>query len=178
LPRFKRKFPIERNEISYLFFHQTTIVKGNRIYIKFIYFCVLSFDFFLFFHNQPKKTDAFLTHCWGTDELGRDVHARVLAINFFLSKKMGIVTWFDEEQMKGDVRSKMAEGIDNTQCMIVFVTKNYHDKVNGVSAAGLEDNCRVSFLLLKSISILGFCFYFFFLSLNFNTDFAVLANPK
>jgi hypothetical protein len=40
-------------------------------------------------------------------------------------------TWFDEEQMRGDINQKMAEGIDNTSVVVVFVTKRYMEKVAG-----------------------------------------------
>ena len=44
--------------------------------------------------------DAFLTHDWGTDSLGRKNHDRVAAINVAL-KKRGVVTWFDSDRMTG-----------------------------------------------------------------------------
>ena len=42
----------------------------------------------------------FLTHDWGTDELGRPNHDRVKRVNAWL-KQRGIVPWFDEEMMEG-----------------------------------------------------------------------------
>jgi hypothetical protein len=49
-----------------------------------------------------KFPDAFLSHCWGPDELERDNHARVRVINKAL-QAMGTTTWFDEEKMEGNV---------------------------------------------------------------------------
>jgi hypothetical protein len=38
-------------------------------------------------------------------------------------KKRGMQTWFDENKIDGNIRYKMAEGIDKTRCYIVFNTK-------------------------------------------------------
>jgi hypothetical protein len=87
------------------------------------------------------KTDVFLTHDWSTDELGRNNHERVAAINKAL-KTMGIVTWFDSDRMTGDVVDQMVAGIDNASVVIVFVTQCYMNKVNGSNP---HDNCRKEF---------------------------------
>jgi hypothetical protein len=89
-------------------------------------------EFLSALHN---KTDVFLTHDWGR-ELGEDNHARVAEINRRLQAR-GLVTWFDSEQMEGNVKKQMALGIDNAQCIIAFITKRYIDKVGGFNA---EDN--------------------------------------
>jgi hypothetical protein len=75
------------------------------------------------------KTDVFLTHDWGIDELGQANHERVAAINKEL-KSLGFVTWFD------------SSGINNSSVIIVFVTQRYMNKVNGSDA---NDNCRKEF---------------------------------
>ena len=49
-------------------------------------------------------TDCFLTHDWGVDEKRRQNHERVKRLNQLI-KEHGISTWFDEEQMTGDVSS-------------------------------------------------------------------------
>jgi hypothetical protein len=36
----------------------------------------------------------------------------------------------------------MAEGIDNTKCIVVFITREYRDKVNGID---MKDNCKYEF---------------------------------
>jgi hypothetical protein len=87
------------------------------------------------------KTDVFLTHDWGIDELGRANHDRVAVINKEL-KFLGFVTWFDSEKMTGDVVDQMVSGIDNSFVIIVIVTQRYMNKVNGSNA---NDNCRKEF---------------------------------
>jgi WD40 repeat protein len=87
------------------------------------------------------KTDVFLTHDWGIDELGRVNHDRVAAINKEL-KSLGFVTWFDSERMTGEVVYQMANGINHTSVVIVFITQRYMNKVNGPDA---NDNCRKEF---------------------------------
>ena len=39
--------------------------------------------------------------------------------------------------MKGNVREQMTDGIDNTKCIVVFITKEYYAKVNG------REDCRL-----------------------------------
>lgn len=93
-----------------------------------------------FLQALKKRTDVFLTHDWGK-ELGMDNHARVAIINKGL-KERGLVTWFDEEQMQGNIKKQMVSGIDNAQCVVVFITKRYVEKVQGDNA---EDNCQLEF---------------------------------
>lgn len=87
-----------------------------------------------------EKTDVFLTHDWGK-ELGMDNHARVSLVNDAL-KARGLRTWFDSEQMQGNIKKQMTKGIDNAQCVVVFVTKRYMEKVDGDNA---NDNCQLEF---------------------------------
>ena len=86
-------------------------------------------------------TDIFLSHNWGKDESGRNNHERVSIINKEL-KKVGYQTWFDEEPMTGGVAEKVAQGIEQTKGVIVFITRQYHYKVNGSKASG---NCQLEF---------------------------------
>jgi len=89
---------------------------------------------------QSRPFTVFLTHDWGKDELDRPNHDRVSRVNRAL-KGFGINTWFDEERMQeGNIRMKMAEGVDQASAMIVFVTNRYASKVNG---SDLRDNCKV-----------------------------------
>jgi hypothetical protein len=87
------------------------------------------------------KTHAFLTHTWRKDDLGRDNHARVSRVNDAL-KRRGIITWFDEDRMTGQIRQAMTEALYSTCCVIVFVTREYEKKVN---SADLSDNCYYEF---------------------------------
>jgi len=86
------------------------------------------------------KTDVFLTHAWGK-ELGMDNHVRVAEVNRRLQAR-GLTTWFDSEQLEGNVKKQTALGIDNAQCVVAFITKRYIDKVGGFNA---EDNCQLEF---------------------------------
>jgi hypothetical protein len=84
------------------------------------------------------KTDCFLSHNWGDQNKN---HHFVKKVNLELQKR-GWKTWFDENQMDGNIRFRMAEGIDNTKCVVVFITKEYRDKVNGID---MTDNCKYEF---------------------------------
>jgi len=85
-----------------------------------------------FFHSAelPEPLyDVFLSHAWGSDLKGRDSHARVGRINSSL-KQLGLVTWFDEERMSGAIDHAMADGIDRSRVVLIFVTAAYIHKVN------------------------------------------------
>ena len=85
--------------------------------------------------------DVFLSHNWGKDEEGRDNHHRVSLINMEL-KKNGYRTWFDNDQMHGEIVNCMADGIEGSNGVIAFITKKYHDKVNGEN---FHDNSKLEF---------------------------------
>jgi hypothetical protein len=87
---------------------------------------------------HSKQTDCFLSHNWGDNNIN---HNKVYIINKAIQKR-GYTTWFDENEMDGNIRFKMAEGIDNTKIVIVFITKQYRDKVNGLD---MKDNCKYEF---------------------------------
>jgi len=44
--------------------------------------------------------------------------------------------------MQGNIEDSMAAGIDRTQAVLVFVTRNYVNKVGGTNEA---DNCKKEF---------------------------------
>ena len=87
-----------------------------------------------------KRTDVFLTHTWRTDLEGRDNHARVRIVNEHLNR-LGYSSWFDEKCMTGDIKAKMAEGVDFTKCVLVFVTEEYMKKIDSKE----DDNCKFEF---------------------------------
>lgn len=91
--------------------------------------------------TPPSKYDVFLTHDWGKDELGRNNHGRVSRLNTYLKDK-GLVTWFDEDRMEGDIRFKMADGIENSKYVVVCVTERYLGKISGSDP---RDNCNFEF---------------------------------
>ena len=87
------------------------------------------------------RTDVFLSHDWGKDEYGRDNHQRVSLINDEL-KARGYITWFDEQKLAGNIDVEMAQGIEQTEGVIAFITRRYYEKVNGENA---RDNCQKEF---------------------------------
>ena len=88
---------------------------------------------------QNSRYDCFLTHDWGTDELGRSNHDRVSQVNRLLQAS-GLVTWFDEERMEGNINQQMAHGIDGSKAVVVFITRRYMQKVGGEGERGDDDN--------------------------------------
>ena len=90
------------------------------------------------------KFDVFLTHDWSNDELSRNNHDRVSKVNKWL-KENGIICWFDEERMKGNIVQQMCNGIDNASIVIVFITKNYITKIVGRGPKEQGDNCLIEY---------------------------------
>jgi len=84
------------------------------------------------------QSHCFLSHNWGEKNKNHEI---VKKTNIAL-KKRGLNTWFDENKIDGNIRFKIAEGIDNTKCLVVFITKEYRDKVNGFD---MKDNCKYEF---------------------------------
>jgi len=74
------------------------------------------------------------------DELNRDNHARVGTVNKLL-KAQGFKTWFDEDKMVEHIYQKMANGIDESDIILVFITKTYMEKLNNIK----YDNCKGEF---------------------------------
>lgn len=93
------------------------------------------------------RTHVFLSHDWGIDELGRDNHERVALINKELTN-VGYKTWFDGDKMAGTIDEKISKGIEQTEGVIVFITQNYHEKVNGTND---KDNCKKEFMFASRI---------------------------
>jgi hypothetical protein len=89
----------------------------------------------------------FLAHTWTYDDDGRNNHERVSRINKSLQKR-GFRTWFDEEQINDQIRQKMTEGVENSACFIVCITRAYQEKVN---SADMLDSCYFEFDLASRI---------------------------
>ena len=94
--------------------------------------------------EQTVEFDCFLSHAWGRDDEGRDNHARVAQVNRAL-KAAGLVTWFDEERMAGNLTSQMTHGIDHSVVFVAFVTQSYITKAAGEGANGRDDNVFAEF---------------------------------
>ena len=88
-----------------------------------------------------KRYHGFLTHNWAKDEEGRNNHARVERVHVGL-KKRGLNMWFDSERMSGAIVDQMIKGIDESDLVIVFLTKKYADKV---ASGNPKDNCKKEF---------------------------------
>ena len=83
----------------------------------------------------------FFSHTWQTDKLGRDNHKRVYDLAKKL-KKCGWTIWIDEDDMKGNIDAAMADGIDNSEAVIVCLTEGYCIKVNETAKDPRKrDNC-------------------------------------
>jgi competence CoiA-like predicted nuclease len=78
-------------------------------------------------------THAFLTHNWGSQSDNFENHRRVAKIYRILEKNYNMKMWFDEIKLNGDIRREITQGIKNTRCMIVFLTKEYDRKISGES---------------------------------------------
>ena len=74
--------------------------------------------------------DAFICHNWGVDKFGYLNHFRVPLIIKEL-QDIGYQIWFDGARMKVDHFEQIAQGIQNTQSVIVFMTQKYIEKVKG-----------------------------------------------
>ena len=94
--------------------------------------------------TSARQLACFLSHDWGTDELGRSNHERVAAVNRALCQS-GLLTWFDSERMTGDINAAMTSGIDRSQTVVIFVTRNYLLKAAGLGPRGQDDNCLAEF---------------------------------
>ena len=64
----------------------------------------------------------------------------------------GLVTWFDEERMEGRIMATMSAAVENTRCVIVFITDAYRNKVNGEDE---KDNCQYEFSYAARLDSLG-----------------------
>lgn len=93
----------------------------------------------------------FLSHTWRLDTLGRDTHKRVKEVAIEL-EYLGWSTWFDENDMGYDIDGSMADGIEHSRIVIVFLTKEYADKVQNCSRSPiLRDNCHKEWTLAHGL---------------------------
>lgn len=92
------------------------------------------------------KYDAFISHAWSKDSMGRDNHKRAIAIADGLRKR-GIKCWLDKNQMilMEDIVGQMTKGIDDSSVVIACITREYIKKVSGQGFNGPNDNCKIEF---------------------------------
>jgi hypothetical protein len=62
-----------------------------------------------------------------------------------------VITWFDEEKMKGNIRQTMSDALDETLSVIVFITREYEKKINSNDNS---DNCYFEFSTATDDSVL------------------------
>jgi hypothetical protein len=62
-------------------------------------------------------------------------------------KKLGAITWFDEDRMEGNIIDQKCAGIDDSKFVIVCITQTYIDKVRQTENS--NDNCKQEFLYAK-----------------------------
>ena len=87
---------------------------------------------------KQKNSKGILSQCLSRFAMEHTYHFRVpLIIKEF--QDIGYQTWFDGSRMKGDRFQQMAQGIQNTQSVIVFITQKYIDKVKGENVG---DECK------------------------------------
>jgi hypothetical protein len=87
------------------------------------------------------KYDVFLSHNWGTNSDGVDNHNKISLLNSYLHSK-GIVSWFDQQDIGGDVPLSISHGIDNSTLFIACLTTQYVAKVCGDNC---DDFCQQEF---------------------------------
>ena len=86
-------------------------------------------------------TQLFFSHTWHNDNLGRNTHERVINIAKNLKLK-GWNIWIDEENMKNNIDAAMADGIEKSDVVLIFLTEMYIKKVNNTAKdPRLRDNC-------------------------------------
>lgn len=71
----------------------------------------------------------FISHTWLEDEEGRDTHQRAKALSDQLTHR-GWTTWLDENEMRNNIDSSMATGIDESDIVLVLLTRKYARKIN------------------------------------------------
>lgn len=88
--------------------------------------------------HSVHEYDCFLSHDWGEDHKN---HAEVEKVSAEL-KRLGFKPWFDSDDMKGDIASAMANGMDASNIVLIFITQRYLAKVNSTN---VSDNCFKEF---------------------------------
>ena len=94
--------------------------------------------------------DIFFSYNWGIDESGRDNISRVSIINKGL-KELGYKTYFDLEEIGGNIAEKLSIGIMQAKVILVFITQRYAGKM---SSAYSNDNCKLEFLYASKMKTL------------------------
>ena len=89
-------------------------------------------------NNNNKIINLFFSHDWG---LNNTNHIKVSNIVRDLKNK-NYTCWLDEENLMGNIDAAMADGIDNSQAIVICITNNYCNKINNTSRnMNKRDNC-------------------------------------
>ena len=92
----------------------------------------------------------FLSHTWKPDQLDRPTHERVIQVRDALIR-WNIASWLDQDEMVHDIDNCMATGIDASDVVIVFLTREYVVKVeSAASNPSQRDNCYKEFSYAQS----------------------------
>ena len=91
----------------------------------------------MLYNSRP--LNIFASHDWGADGAN---HVRVRSVVRNL-EACGFCVWFDETHMNGNMLDAMCKGIDESDVVLVFVTKNYMGKVE---SGDDSDNVRREFM--------------------------------
>ena len=87
------------------------------------------------------KKQLFFSHSWRPDNLFRDNHKRVVKMAKIMSV-YGWNCWIDENEMFGNIDACIASGIENCDCVLVFITESYCKKINEAAHnPNIRDNC-------------------------------------
>lgn len=90
--------------------------------------------------RSGKALRIFASHDWGVNGA---THERVVQLVEVIRQKCGVDAWLDETHMTGNLLDCMTQGIDSSDCMLVFVTRNYMRKT---ASGDPHDNVRREFM--------------------------------
>lgn len=87
------------------------------------------------------EIEAFCSYDWGENNTNQIKVKRIVET---LKNKFSHSVWIDESQLRGglDLADKITDGLKRCKCFILFLTKNYHNKVN---SGDTSDFCRFEF---------------------------------
>jgi hypothetical protein len=83
----------------------------------------------------------FHSHNWGREKSN---HQKVMRLVQAMDSR-GWVSWVDERNMVGDIGQAMISGIVSSSVFVVYLTKEYFEKVCGTKAqspSNSTDNCK------------------------------------
>ena len=88
-----------------------------------------------------QRKQLFMSHAWSKDTHDRCTHARTKRLSGAL-RAAGWTTWFDEDDMFGNIDAAMAAGIDGADVVLVCLTRAYCTKVSAAASdMRTRDNC-------------------------------------